>query len=179
MPTFTQDEITSIINGALDKMYAAEEFILKNDVSERCLVTVFRDYLLKEEKFVGYSVDVEYNLQGVNSKHMDVLLADYLRDLEPPLTDNQNKKLQKKGEFAKCITPDLIIHVRSDPESLPNDSDNLIAFEFKKSTSQQDEQFDQVKLNYLKNNFGYKFAYFIQFSTGPEFARAAIVSKKI
>ena len=106
MPTFTQDEITKIIDDALNKMYDNEKFILKNDVSERCLVTVFRDYLLKEEAFVGYSVDVEYNLQGVDSKHMDVLLADYLRDLGPPLTDNQKDKLQEKGEFAKCITPD-------------------------------------------------------------------------
>lgn len=166
---FTQDEIIKIIEHSLNKMYVTEEFILKNDINERCLVTVFRDYLLKEESFNGYSVDTEYNRKGDATKNMLVLFNKYKENLQDsmPLTLTQYNALCKNGWLNKLINPDLIIHERGEQK-------NLIVFEFKKSTSTCDTRFDDIKLKYFKNSYGYKFAFFIQFSTGENFARSKV-----
>lgn len=131
------NQLKSIVNSAIEEFNENEAFLIKNDLSERCICAKFALYLQSAlnntADFSDYIVDVEYN-RGMDGK-------------------DSNAKIL----YGKKIVVDLIAHRRGYDEVYGYD--NLICIEMKKSTNRLgcigDEQRlrDLVSLRY---GFGYK-----------------------
>ncbi len=139
--TQTQENILRVLNTAITNFNRSEQYLIKNDLSERCICSKFASYLeraLVGTPFEDYVVDVEYN-RGYNGK------------------DNASKLL-----YGKKIVVDLIVHKRGhDPET---GFDNLFCIEMKKEYVKPDLRFDQERLCIMTNpyeNFKYRAGFMI------------------
>ena len=104
-----QLSIKSIVLEAIKDFNAAEQYIIENDLSERCICAKFAFYLtaaIQKSDFKDYCVDVEYN-RGFDGKERSV----------------------KRMNDAP-ITVDLIVHKRGYNSNYG--FDNLICIEMKK-----------------------------------------------
>lgn len=164
-------EIETIIKQALAEMYNDQknEHLLKHNVSERCLVEVFKKYF--EDQFItsypnaiDYDINLEYNLHNTDEKYIRILIDEATeREILPLLSKKQKTKLQEHNILDKLIYPDLIVH------KIGHDDDNLVVIEFKKVCSATDatRNFDKFKLEKMLNDpFNYKKAFYVEFSTG-------------
>lgn len=137
MTTDEQEELLKIVKKAILTFNEKEKYLLKNNLSERCICSKFADYLNRElkvnEKYIQYDVDVEYN-RGFDGK------------------DNKPKKI-----YGKNAVVDLIVHKRGYDEFYGYD--NLICIEMKKTNDSRGKQGiidDQAR---LKDLAGYEYGF--------------------
>ncbi|MFA5934582.1 MAG: hypothetical protein WC827_01710 [Candidatus Paceibacterota bacterium] len=132
-------EIKKRINNALDRLYDVDQFIIDNDLCERCIN--FRFALHLQNNFPEYFVDCEYNKSHIG------LINDQKRVLD---TGN--------GNFI-----DIIIGKRS-----RSPKDDFICFETKKSNSNDvlgiENDINKLKILTSGGQFDYKYGFKIVFS---------------
>lgn len=131
--TGKQREILKLVKRTIRNFNRHEEYLIKNDLSERCICSKFATYLersLSRSTFRQYTVDVEYN-RGMGGNDIGI---------------------KKIGDHTAFL--DLVVHKRGfDPET---GYDNLFAIEMKKQTQPFDV--DKVRLQILVDN-SYGFSY--------------------
>ena len=134
-----QKELLDIITKTISEFNSKETYLIKNNLSERCICSKFAQHLDKSIKsnnnYSGYDVDVEYN-RGLNGN------------------DSEPKKI-----FDGNITVDIIIHKRGYNPIFG--FDNLICIEMKKSNDRRGKvgiYSDQKRLKAL-TSYEYGFCY--------------------
>lgn len=125
---------------ALSDLLANDHDLLGIDANERSITFRFAMYL--QQYFSDWTVDCEYNRDGVEPKRLGHL------ELYPDSEDDE----------AKTVFPDVIVHRRGTKE-------NHLVLEFKKSTSRVDRQIDLRKLRGYKRQLGYEHALFVEVGT--------------
>jgi hypothetical protein len=133
-------EIIAIVNEGMAILEAEDEWLLRNDLSERSIAHRLAYHL--QHFFDDYCVDCEYNgaMRGewyerkkVQMLKQELLAAELeLRQREKNFLDDQ---LIERSAY-----PDIIIHKRG------NNDDNLCIIEIKKSTSDVGAEYDELKL---------------------------------
>lgn len=117
-----------IVKKAMKDFYNKEIYIIRDNVSERCLVYNFSKYLeryLKKLNYNNLNIDLEYN---------------------------RNCGKAKSTSIQKLAYPDLIVHERE------NNCNNKLVIEFKKSNNTRKNviEHDIEKLNCFKREYGYE-----------------------
>ena len=139
--TNRQRKLLNCVNQAIADFNQNECYLIKNDLSERCICAKFAIYLnniIKSSEFSEYEVDVEYN-RGYDGK-----------DFKP-------KKL-----FEGNIVVDLIVHKRGYNSNYG--FDNLICIEMKKLYHRYSLTDDKDRLKALTDDvygFGYEIGFMI------------------
>lgn len=164
---FNQKQVQEIINLTLDRLYTVDAYLLEKDASERSLVHQFTCHFNKiiDEQYPDcpYQVDVEYNLDQDEAKTLAINHTH--TDITSYISEDQLQKLHDNGYISKLINPDFILHKRGGKET------NILAIEFKKSSSPRNNQFDKFKLEKMKEDLKYKHASFIKLSVGQTYSR--------
>ncbi len=127
--------LKNIIEQAIESFNEKEEYLIKNDLSERCICSRFATYIttaLQVTEFHDYVADVEYN-RGAMGK------------------ENGIKKMDNNP-----ITVDLIVHKRG--YDIWSGFINLICIEMKKSTDRRGCADDEERLRKMCS-YEYKFSY--------------------
>jgi len=125
---------------ALSKLLENDHDLLGIDANERSITFRFAMYL--QQYFPGWTVDCEYNRDGMEPKRLGHL------ELYPDSDDDE----------AKTVFPDVIVHRRGTRQ-------NHLVLEFKKSTSRVNRQIDLRKLQGYKQQLGYEHALFVEVGT--------------
>ena len=125
---------------ALSELLDNDKDLLGIDVNERSITFRFAMYL--QQHFPDWTVDCEYNRDGIEPKRLGHL------ELYPDSEDDE----------AKTVFPDVIVHRRGTKE-------NHLVLEFKKSTSRVNRQIDLRKLQGYKRQLGYEHALFVEVGT--------------
>jgi hypothetical protein len=136
-------QIEKALKSALDLLLSADEDILRLDINERTISHRLAVYL--EPHFPGWNVDCEYNRDHEDVKRLDIRRRDVHSD------DTQ----------ATTVFPDIIVHRRGTDQ-------NLLVIEMKKTTSQEDDDYDYGKLFAFKKQLSYQFAVFLKVRTNRE-----------
>lgn len=136
-----QELIDNAVYEALHQLLRVDAEILINDINERTISHRLATYL--EPYFPGWNVDCEYNRNHDDPKRLDI----------------QRRNIESDDTQATTVFPDIIIHRRGTDE-------NLVVIEMKKTTSQEQDEYDIGKLEAFKNQLGYQFAIFIKVQTG-------------
>ncbi|OIQ78007.1 hypothetical protein GALL_402950 [mine drainage metagenome] len=134
---------------ALSELLANDHDLLELDANERSITFRFAMYL--QPRFPDWTVDCEFNRDGVEPKRLGHL------ELYPDSED----------EEAKTVFPDVIVHRRGTKQ-------NYLVVEFKKSTSRVGRQIDLRKLRGYKQQLGYVHALFVEVGTGGQASVAAL-----
>jgi hypothetical protein len=128
-----QEEISTLVEKALDSLVAEQPALLDLDVTERALSHFLALYIMQQVDS-SYSVDVEYN------RHHD-----------DPKRLNLNPRTASDREIqAITVFPDIIVHKRN------SDDQNLLVVEMKKPCG--DLEYDRRKLEAFRRELGYQFA---------------------
>ncbi len=125
--TNRQNKLQNLIEEAIANFNQFESYLIKNDLSERCICAKFASYVEKiiaQSEFNEYLVDVEYN-RGYNGK-----------DFYPNML------------YGRKIVVDLIVHKRAYDDI--RGYDNLICIEMKKSYKHLDLSLIKNDLEYLQ-----------------------------
>lgn len=126
-------ELLNILVDAINNFNREEGYLIKNDLSERCICARFAMHLttaLKDTEYSDYIVDVEYN-RGADG------------------IERNTKRL-----YDDPITVDLIVHKRGYDTTYG--FNNLICVEMKKSTDRRGCGSDETRLkNMIDPNFGF------------------------
>lgn len=131
--------IEKMLNNALKKLREVDIQLLEINVNERTISHKLAEYL--QQNISDLSVDCEYNrhqglIKKLNFPHNDISIEDI---------------------DAKTIFPDIVIHKRN------TDNDNLLVIEIKKSSNNQNYDFDISKIKALTNDpYNYKFGLFLE-----------------
>lgn len=125
---------------ALSELLDNDHDLLGVDANERSITFRFAMYL--QQHFPDWTVDCEYNRDGIEPKRLGHL------ELYPDSEDDE----------AKTVFPDVIVHRRGT-------RNNHLVLEFKKSTSRIDRQIDLRKLWGYKQQLGYEHALFVEVGT--------------
>lgn len=125
---------------ALSELLINDHDLLGIDANERTITFRFAMYL--QQRFPDWTVDCEYNRDGIEPKRLGQL------KLYPDSED----------EEAKTVFPDVIVHRRGTRQ-------NYLVLEFKKSTSRVDRWTDLRKLQGYKQQLGYEHALFVEVGT--------------
>lgn len=133
--------IQEALHESLNQLMRSDAEILVNDINERSISHRLATYL--EPYFSGWNVDCEYNRNHDNPKRLNI----------------QRRNIESDDTQATTVFPDIIIHRRGTDE-------NLVVIEMKKTTSQEQDDYDLGKLNAFKDQLGYQFAIFIKVQTG-------------
>lgn len=139
--TSKQQRLNILILQAIENFNNNESYLIKNDLSERCICAKFASYVEKEiqcSQFSDYIVDVEYN-RGYHGK-----------DFNPKMLNGRK------------IVVDLIVHKRAYDENAGYD--NLICIEMKKQYKNFDLSSDKNRLRVLTDDvfrFGYEIGFMI------------------
>ena len=177
--------LKEITKSAIRKLYAEDKFLLEKGVKE---ISIAHKLANCYSHFIsGLSIDIEYNRKGLNPEPK--ILTDFYEIFtiieKNKIPENLTKVIKKlfgeetnikkitqkiNKEFTnlkekinknkiKKIIPDIIIHSRG-----INDN-NLIAIELKKYGKPEAIFCDIVKLYFLRKDYEYKHAVFINFLT--------------
>jgi len=145
-----KNQIEELLVWAIRKLLEEDSDLMRNDVNERSITHKLAEYLqarlaiyVPEEE--SFKVDCEYNRKGDLPKRLIGLITQIQSD-------------DTKGE---TVYPDIIIHKRGEGQG-----NNLLVIEAKKfsNCNQQSKKRDIEKLLEYKEQLGYKYAYFIEFS---------------
>lgn len=134
---FTQEDIGSRLQCALQRLVTNDKKLFLLDVNERSFTHKLAEYLALE--FPGWDVDCEYNRDGSVPKRL-------VRYLSDPLTVDDTD--------AQTVFPDIIVHKRGTKK-------NLLVIEAKKDTNKAGVEWDREKLKAFKHDpdgYKYKFA---------------------
>jgi hypothetical protein len=128
-----QTELDKVV-AALKEFYAAEAYLLEQDLGERTLTHRLAVYV--EKQFPGWQVDCNYDRLGermLRMPHGTIISTD--------------------DHLGKSVYPDIVVHQRE----IPN---NLLAIEVRKASNHQPLEHDQHKLAGLTDPHVW-FAYWI------------------
>jgi hypothetical protein len=128
-----RQEVSAIVERALDLLVAEQITLLDLDVTERALSHYFAIYIMGQVD-ASYNVDVEYNRHHDDPKRLNLT----------PRTAS-DCELQ-----ATTVFPDIIVHKRN------SDDHNLLVLEVKKLGG--DLQYDRTKLEAFRRELGYRHA---------------------
>jgi len=171
--------IKANVEWALQKLVDKDRFLLIFDANERSITHMLALYL--RAKFPRkYDVDCEYNRDLIRRMSAENIDKNYTKRLFPECLEKYTSSAKElclnKGTDlislkdvemkamcdtnGKTVYPDIIIHKRGK-------SENLLAIEVKKTTSQENSEFDHEKLKaYMsKRGLGYQYALFICIKT--------------
>jgi hypothetical protein len=139
------------VNLAIDKFLKSDSVLLEIDVNERTMTHKLAEYL--QQEFQDYNVDCEYNRQINDTKMM-------------PQPSIPRKRLNfSKDTDARTVYPDIIVHKRLG-------DDNLLVIEAKKSSREDNGEWDKEKLKAFKGEpFKYRMALFVNFHIGKNAKR--------
>ena len=126
-----REEISAIVERALDLLIAEQPALLDLDVTERALSHHLALYIAQLIP-AGYDVDVEYNRHGGDPKRLNL-----------PPRDALDRELR-----ATTVFPDILVHKRN------TDKHNLLVLEMKKPG--EDMAYDELKLRAFRNELGYR-----------------------
>lgn len=140
----TEAEVRDRLRAAADKLQAADEHLLKHDLSERCIAAQLAMYLQAE--FSELSVDVEYNRIGARPKMLE-------------LPEECANYKARNGEA--LVVPDVIVHKRG------AEGPNVLVLELKKTTNTDREarQCDQMRVRAFRRQLGYAHAALVECET--------------
>ena len=129
-----KNDLKNIMVSVINEFNEKEKYIIKNDLSERCICARFAMYLQKaiqnSQQYNQYIVDVEYN-RGADGKERST-----------------------KRMYDNPITVDLVVHKRGYDNCFG--FDNLICVEMKKSTDRRGCEDDEKRLkNMVDIDFGF------------------------
>lgn len=128
------------LDAALQTLIDQDVYLVKNDLSERCIAARLALYL--QAQFASYFVDVEYNRQGASAKELG-------------LPDQCARRRRSSGQ--SLVVPDIIVHRRG--ASGPN----LLVIELKKAGSAANAlDCDRVRLHAFRSKFGYQYGALVQ-----------------
>jgi len=127
---------------ALTRLIDKDRDLFEINVNERSITHKFALYL--QEIYKDWNVDCEYNRKGHDIKELEI------QELKP---NNQDSD-------AQTVFPDIIIHKRVSDE-------NYLVIEAKKTSSSVSKKADIKKLNAFRDQLGYQYALFIEFSVKP------------
>lgn len=139
--TERQEKIKRFVEEAIGGFNEHEQYLIKNDLSERCICAKFMSYLervIEYSDFKDYKVDVEYN-RGNNGR------TDAVKELR-----------------GQKIIVDLIVHMRDPQED--GSFDNLVCIEMKKAYKRIDMSKDierLEKMTSLWEGFNYQAGFMI------------------
>lgn len=150
--SITKEDIASAILRAREQLLAEDKTLLVHDAHERSICTRLAFYLAHE--FPQFDVDVEYNRNHADWRYQKRIYHTDLIELISP-------QRRTGDEDGLMVLPDIIVHIR-------DTAFNLLVIEAKKSSSQIPEVKDIAKLQALKEELGYRYAYFIRFSVGKQ-----------
>ena len=183
MKIYSNSEIKSKLNLALDKLYVKDWYLLRNSVHERSITHKLGEYL--QEFFPEYDVDCEYdydieNKDGGFKKQIYGFFSTQIKDIKNKLKDlgqgyvPENEIQEYLKEITKNFYPDIIIHKRG------TNKHNLLVIEAKKNSG--DSTFDQEKLIALceekgRNHYKYQLGVSLILSNGENFAREDVKQK--
>jgi hypothetical protein len=136
-----QGELGTILNTALDTLYAGDHAVTRIDIAERTLCA--RLAAILQGSFKGHAVHAEYNRHGLHPKEFDLPSADGV------LTGTR-------------VFPDIIVHQPG------HDEENLLVIEVTKSTNVVSDEADLRKLEKIKEQIAYRFAVFLRLADGTE-----------
>jgi len=142
-----KDKIVNALKGFMND----DRCLLEVEANERSITHRFAIHIEKE--FPEYHVDCEYNRDGHEPKRLDRFV----------------KKVDSDNHRGVTIFPDVIVHKR-------NTTTNLVVVEAKTSANNSGCQLDDgcrcdcCKLKAIKEELGYKYAFFIVFPVGGELA---------
>jgi len=118
--------IEEALHESLNQLIRSDAEILINDINERTISHRLATYL--EPYFSGWNVDCEYNRNHDDPKRLDI----------------QRRNIESDDTQATTVFPDIIIHRRRTDQ-------NLVVIEMKKTTSQEQDNYDIRKLNAFKS----------------------------
>ncbi len=131
-----QNRILDIVNDTLRDFNKNEQYLIINDLSERCICSKLAAYFERHfsvTEFSDYSIDVEYN------------------------RGNPNDARAIKSLNNKNIVVDIIIHKRGCDATL--EDNNLVCMEMKKEYKYTDINNDIKRLKKLTNHrYGFNYA---------------------
>lgn len=107
-----REKLKAHVEAAIADFNANEQYLIRNDLSERCICAKYATYLekqIQQSEFSSYVVDVEYNRGYMGREHA------------------------VKSMNGRNIVVDLIVHKRGFNEQ--TGFNNLICIEMKKDTS--------------------------------------------
>lgn len=127
---------------ALTCLFTVDKKLFEINVNERSITHRLALYL--QDLYQDWNVDCEYNRDKHDPKELEL----------PELRPNN------KDTDAQTVFPDIIIHKRDSDE-------NYLVIETKKTSSNVNKNTDIKKLKAFRNQLGYKYALFIEFSVKP------------
>lgn len=130
-----KNDLRSIVAKSIETFNSHEQYLIENNLSERCICSCFMLHLinaLKESEYNDYVIDVEYN-RGANG------------------TERAIKRIDDSP-----ITVDLIVHKRG--YHCQYGFDNLICIEMKKSNDRRGFDKDKERLRKM-TGIEYGFCY--------------------
>jgi hypothetical protein len=144
-----KDDVERAVNEALKVLLEQDAYLLTTNVNERSISHRLAGYL--EPHFGGWHVDCEYNRNHDDPKRLQL----------------PRRNVPNDDTEARTVFPDIIVHRRSTNE-------NLLVIEMKKTTSQEPDNSDLVKLTAFKEQLRYAFAVFVKVRTDAHPAVDAI-----
>jgi hypothetical protein len=155
------EETLKNFDEALQEFVEKEKYILKNNLSERCITHKLANYL--EEKFFGFDVDCEYN-----RKYNLVEMANDIKRViisEEEMIEIAKDRINENDTYS--VYPDIIVHKRES-------NNNHLIIEIKKSNNKNssDKKFDKKKLerftDKVDNDLTYEYKLGIYLEIGVE-----------
>ena len=140
-------DVKSRLKEALCRLLDGDQYLLENDLSERCIAARLAMYLREHFLDYNYDVDVEYNRQG------DAVAAKRLRQLPEECKKRPNRKEDK------IVVPDVIVHRRG------CNSRNLLVIEMKKSSNPAGLDCDDKRIEAFCEQVGYSFGALVECET--------------
>lgn len=142
--------MNALLNTACDLLVKNDLYLFEVWINERSLTHRLAVYL--EELFPDYHVDCEYN-RNINENWEFIC-----KKLPPTILE---KIVTTRNTDGVSVFPDIIIHTRWT-------DNNYVVIEAKKDTDSRKEEWrneDILKLRAYKNEFWYKYGYFLEFIT--------------
>jgi hypothetical protein len=142
-----REQVDHLLQRASRDLLDTDAYLFEANVNERSLTHKFAEYL---QAAVGpeWSVDCEYNRYGNDTKKVE------------EVKDLVGWEVATDETKSRTVYPDIIVHKRGPA------GPNLLVIEAKKNASEGDYKIDWMKLERIKDQFGYSFAAFINFVTG-------------
>lgn len=157
------------VSSAIELLRIKDFYLLKNNVNERSITHKLAEHL---QYVIGneFDVDCEYNRNIDDDSNCKKIYL--FKSKIEKISDFTGKKFKLVEAFGDkycelSVFPDIIVHKRG------RNTENLLAIEVKKSTSNITNEYDFLKLrNYTDptelNNLRYKYGVFIRFEAGKE-----------
>lgn len=146
-------EVENRIEKALDLLFRNDAFLLEHSVGERTVAAKLACYMAP--LFAGYSVDAEYNREGIDPRHAKSVKTELLQNCKSV------KKAVKDGKPTVRVFPDIIVHTRGEKEA-----GNLLVVEIKRESNPEPRACDEAKIDVMLMKYKYRYGLFLRLPSG-------------